>query len=112
MRKYYIPPTIKEKEKIIGGILTLGQFAFLITGLVIGIVLAVFIFVITDSIEMAIILFLTGLSSGVPFAFYKKNGLTLLQYIKYKRKFVAKEKKLPKRRVATLNNNLEDELNL
>ena len=54
MRKYYIPPTIKEKEKIIGGILTLGQFAFLITGLVIGIVLAVFIFVITDSIEMAI----------------------------------------------------------
>lgn len=108
MRKYYIPPTIKEKEKIIGGILTLGQFAFLIVGLIIGLALAIFIFAITKSIEMAVILFITGLSTGVPFAFYKKNGLTLVQYIKYKKKFIGKEKKLPKRRFAHLDNNLDE----
>lgn len=107
MRKYYIPPTIKDKEKIIGGILTLGQFMFLIVGLVIGLVLGVLLYTLTKSIEIAIIAILAGLATGVPFAFYRKNGLTLTQYIKYKKRFIMKEKKLPKRRKEVIKNDNE-----
>ena len=52
MRNYYIPPTIKEKEKVIGGILTIGQFLFLIVGLVIGLVLGVLLYTLTKSLEL------------------------------------------------------------
>lgn len=104
MRKYYIPPTIKEKEKVIGGVLTLGQFMYLIVGLVIGLVTGVVLYILTKSIEIAIVAILAGIGAGIPFAFYKKNGLTLLQYIKYKKIFLKKYKKLPKKRKEVIKN--------
>lgn len=93
MRKYNLPVSLTEKEKVIGGILNINQFAWIISGIVLG--LAVFIisyFVI--NLFVAIILGLGYGVTGFPFAFYKKNGLTLFEYLSRKRKFNKKSKRL------------------
>lgn len=64
--------------------------------LLIGLGTAMVVFAITFGLlgKGALIIASPFLLVGVPFAFYKKNGLTLYQYIIRKRKFEKKEKYL------------------
>lgn len=94
MRVYQIPPDMKEKEKIIGGILNINQFFWILAGLLIGAGFFAVAFNIiggTASLVIGVILSL----SGIPFVVYKKKGLTLFQYLKYKRLFKNKVHHLP-----------------
>lgn len=94
MASHYIPPETDDKEKIIGGVLDMQQFAFLTVGFLIGagVALSTFYFLGNFSIVLGLIF---GLS-GVPFAFYKnkKSGLRLIPHLKRKRAFDKKTKYL------------------
>lgn len=85
---------MKEKEKVIGGVLNINQFFWVLGGLLLGAGMLAMGYKIVGGV-FASILALPVLLSGIPFAVYKKNGLTLFQYIMYKRKFKSKVQKLP-----------------
>lgn len=94
MKMYTVPPNMNEKEKVIGGVLDINQFFWILGGM--GVSATVFamtfgIFGGTASLIISAPLLLLG----TPFAFYKKNGLTLFQFLSRKRKFKKKVKKLP-----------------
>ncbi|ADO59553.2 PrgI family protein [Paenibacillus polymyxa] len=93
MRNYQIPPDMNEKEKVIGGILNINQFFWVLAGLLIG-AGAFAIFVKLFGGVIALILAIPICLIGTPFAIYKKNELTLYQYLSYKRKFKKKTHKL------------------
>jgi len=94
MRMYTVPPDTKEKEKVIGGILNINQFFWILSGLVLGALVFASLFHVIGGTPALIVGFVFCFT-GVPFAFYKKKGLTLYQYLKWKRKFKKKTKKLP-----------------
>ena len=99
MGKYYqVPPDMKEKEKIIGGLLTLQQFYWILGGTGLGAVLFIATYVLTHIGFLAIMLGILGIASGVPFAIVKKNDLPLFTYLSRKRQFKKKEKKLINKR--------------
>lgn len=89
---------MNEKEKVIGGILNINQFFWVLGGLVLGATVFGLFFTVTGMGGFS--LFVGGVFclSGTPFALYKKNGLTLFEYIVRKRKFKKKVKKLPNQR--------------
>lgn len=93
-RLYKVSADTSEKEKIIGGILTVGQGMWLVAGAV----LSVSIFVpLTTVIPPAFALFVAvppGVLLGGMFAFYKKEQLSFLEYLTYKQAFNKKEKLL------------------
>ena len=89
---------MSEKEKVIGGILNINQFFWILAGLVVGASVFGIIFTLTKIGGLALALGGLFCLSGAPFALYKKNGLTLYQYIVRKRKFNKKIKKLPNQR--------------
>lgn len=99
MRSYNIPPDMNEKEKIIGGVLDLGQFFWILGGLLLGALVFVILFPLLNKFSLIFAL-IFGLS-GVPFVVIKKEGLTLFEYHKRKRKFNKKTHKLPNRRKLT-----------
>lgn len=94
MRSYTVPPDMKEKEKIIGGVLNLNQFFWLLGGFVIGVVLFIIVFTITKSAVLGVILALASIIASTPFVFYKKLDLPLYTYLSRKRKFKNKSHKL------------------
>lgn len=87
-----MPPDTQEKEKIIGGILTLPQGAWIglptvgFAGISLSLmgVLGKLIFVLVP----------VGFGLGCLFAFKKKLGYSLFKYMGLKRKFNKKEKSL------------------
>lgn len=93
MRPHPVPPDMKEKEKVIGGLLNINQFFWVLGGLILGAI----VFASTFSLfgKGSLVLALPFCLTGLPFALYKKNGLTLYQYLYYKRKFKKKVHKLP-----------------
>lgn len=96
MRQYPVPITIEEKERVIGGILTFGEFGYLVGGGLIGLVVFIALSPISKIIGV-IFGVIVGLI-GVPFAFYRPHGYTLVKYWKYKKEFNKKNKKLPNKR--------------
>lgn len=94
MSMYRVPPDTKEKEKIIGGILNLQQFFWVLGGLAIGALIFTLTFPIFG-LGFSLFLTLVGVSSSLPFVFYKKNGLTLFELIKYTRQHNKKTHFLP-----------------
>jgi len=98
MMTYIVPPDMKEREKIVGGVLTIAQFAWLLGGFIIG----GLIFILLYTPAGGVIAMLVGLpiaaALGLPFAFYKKNELTLFQYLWLKHIFNSKAKRLPNTR--------------
>ncbi|MDF2879520.1 MAG: hypothetical protein K0R54_77 [Clostridiaceae bacterium] len=94
MRVYNVPPDMNEKEKIIGGLFNINQFFWIVGGIGIGATVFALCYLLFGGTG-AIILGLPLCFSGFPFAIYKKNGLTLYQYITRKRKFKKKVHKLP-----------------
>lgn len=93
MRNYVIPPDINEKEKIIGGILNIHQFFWMLGGLILGAIVFVVLFPLFGKFSLAI----GGIFSlsGLPFVLIKPKDLTLFEYLKRKRKFDKKTKQLP-----------------
>lgn len=87
-----------EKEKIIGGVLNINQFFWVLTGLAVGASVFGASFALIGNGVLSLALGGIFCLSGAPFALYKKNGLTLYQYIVWKRKFKKKTKKLPNQR--------------
>lgn len=94
MAVYQVPPDMKEKEKIIGGILNINQLLWLILGLGIGALIFVMLFKIFGGIP-SLVLGVIAATSTTPFIFVKKKELTLFQYFKYKFAFKRKTKYLP-----------------
>lgn len=86
MSMYQIPPAVNEKEKVIGGILTMKQFVWIMAGVGVGLVLFLIAVGTTGSIGLGIFLAIPAILAALPFAFKKKKGLELFQYLRYKRK--------------------------
>lgn len=96
MKNYSIPPDMNEKEKVIGGVLDFTQFFWIVGGALIGAVVFVILFPLLD--KFALIFGIIFGLTGVPFALFKKEGLSLFEYYKRKREFDKKTKHLPNKR--------------
>ena len=95
---YNVPADVREKEKIIGGLFTLGQFAWIGGGVLLGLASLAGMYIMTGTFMIAGPVGLMFACSGLPFAFYKKNGVELPVYIVRKAKFKRKTKKLINKR--------------
>lgn len=85
---------MNEKEKVIGGILDINQFFWILGGLGLSATVFATTFGIVGGTASLIIAF-PFIFAGTPFAFYKKHDLTLFQLITRRKKFKKKTKKLP-----------------
>lgn len=82
---YQTPPDTNEPDKIIGGVLTLVQLAWIAGGAVIAAGIVVILrFLFPGYFWVLGLLFLP---SGVPFALFKKKGMPLPKYLLLKFKF-------------------------
>lgn len=98
MSSYTVPPDTREKEKIVGGLLYLSQAFWLLLGFVIGGSVFILLYnLIGGAFSFGLGVIIAG-AIGVPFAFYKKEDLTLFQYLRLKRAFKKKAQKLPNQR--------------
>lgn len=97
-RTYDVPPDTSEKEKAIGGILTFGQFGWLIGGVVLGLLVYLVVYTITQTAIIGGFFAVPVALTGVPFAFYKKYEMSLLKYLITKKKFESKTKELINKR--------------
>lgn len=97
-RIYTVPADVREKEKIIGGMLTLSQGAWLMGGFILGLGSFAGVYILTNMVPLAIIALLPTACTGIPFAFFKKNGVPLPIYIVRKVKFNKKSHKLINKR--------------
>lgn len=93
-RVYRITADISEKEKAVGGILTFGQAGWLVLGLVIFAAVFVSLSRVIPTAIALIIGLIPGLGIALPFAFYEKGGLRLVQYLIWRVKFSKKNKHL------------------
>jgi hypothetical protein len=89
---------MNEKEKIIGGVFNLNQFFWILGGLILGAVIFVLFYALFQSSMFAAFIGIVFAASGLPFAIYKKNGLTLFQLLYYRHRFKKKMKHLPNMR--------------
>lgn len=90
-----IPPDMREKEKIVGGLLDINQLLWIIGGGVIGATMFGGSYLILQIPILSIILAIIGVALSLPFVFYKKNDLTLFQFLKFSYEFKTKVKELP-----------------
>lgn len=88
---------MSDKEKVIGGILNINQFFWVLGGLGVGAGMFGLTFDIIGG-KPALVLGVLFSTTGLPFVIYKKNGLTLYQYIVYRNRFKKKVHKLPNMR--------------
>lgn len=95
---YKIPPDVKEKEKVIGGYLTLLQFMWLLGGLASGLFLFVIFWLLTNSLFIGLFFFLSGVGLSAPFAFYKKKDLALFDFLRYRRRLLKRNVVLPNKK--------------
>ena len=85
---------MNEKEKVIGGILNINQFFWVLGGLGLSAVVFSVSFGIVGGTASLILAF-PFIFAGTPFAFYKKHNLTLFEFITRRKAFKKKTKKLP-----------------
>ena len=98
MRYYTIPPDTRGKEKIIGGIFTISQFIFLVVGVLLGFLLVIPTYKLTNSFIASGIVFVLGVAPFVPFSFVKIHRLgemELFPYLRLKEKFKKSRKEFP-----------------
>ena len=91
---YHVSADTSEKEKIVGGILTMAQGLWLAGGfLIFGLIFLLLQNFLPLPFAVAFAL-VPGLGFGLPFAFYKKEGLPLFTYLSLKHRFDKKSKYL------------------
>ncbi|WP_214688540.1 MULTISPECIES: PrgI family mobile element protein [unclassified Exiguobacterium] len=98
MNLYQVPPDVKEKEKVIGGLFDWGQFFWMLGGAGIAIVLFSVSYMTLNSEIFSLILGVIGLTTCLPFVFVKKKGLTLFRYLTLKRKLRSQKGDLANKR--------------
>lgn len=99
MARYTVPVDTREKEKIVGGFLTMVQLFWIIGGIGFGMLLFVLFFVTTKVLPISVFAFIIGMLTTLPFAFITKDGLPLFEFLKRKRKFLKKSHRLVNKRV-------------
>lgn len=99
MAKYTVPVDTREKEKIVGGFLTMVQLFWIIGGIGFGMLLFIIFFSITKLMPVSIFVFIIGILTTMPFTFITKDGLPLFEFLKRKRKFLKKNHRLINKRV-------------
>ena len=93
-RVYRLPDDMNEKEKAVGGILTFAQTGWIGRG---GIVAMAIFLALAKKIGVVIAIvigLIPGLAIAIPFAFYKKGGLSFASYLAWRIKFARKDKYL------------------
>ena len=93
-RVYRVASDMNEKEKAVGGILTFGQAGWVVCGLVIGAGIFVGLANLMPPLLALFIGLIPAAGIAVPFAFYNKGGLTLVQYLVWRVRFQRKSKHL------------------
>ena len=96
MKSYPMPPDIREKEKIIGGIFTLTQGLWIGLGVVVYLVNSLLLSFIFG--KFSFFLSIPYIVLGFVFALKKLHEMSLFTYLKYKQKYKKKNKELPNRR--------------
>ncbi|MBQ3420511.1 MAG: PrgI family protein [Romboutsia sp.] len=71
-RIHNVPADVREKEKIVGGLLTIGQFAWVLAGFLLGLASLAGTFLLTKSLWLSIPVGAMFSLTGLPFAFFKK----------------------------------------
>lgn len=99
LARYTVPVDIREKEKIVGGFLTMIQLYWIIGGIGFGMLLFVLFFTVTKLMPISVFAFIIGLLSVMPFVFITKDGLPLFEFLKRKRKFLKKNHRLVNKRM-------------
>ena len=100
-RVYTVPADVREREKIIGGILSMAQFVWVIAGFLVGLASLSGVYLLTRTFVLAAPIGIMFACSGLPFAFYKKNGVEWPVYIKRKIQHSRKTHKLINKRKAS-----------
>lgn len=90
MAYYNVPPDTNEPDKIIGGVLTIGEVAWLSLGLLVAAVVALICRYLFGGATFLIGLIF--LPVGVPFVWFKVKGMKLASFIKYKMKYLMEQK--------------------
>ena len=91
-RMYKVSADISEKEKVIGGGLTFLQGVGVAAGLLLTGAFFFSLAKVTPPLFALIVALPPGGALGGMFAFYKKEDLPLLTYLRYKRAFKKKSK--------------------
>lgn len=91
--RYTVPPDMSEKEKVVGGLLTMTQMFWVIAFGLVGAGVFLFIFSVAGPI-LGLIMALPFFTMGGVFALYKKENLTLFGYLNLKRKHKKKQKEI------------------
>lgn len=99
MARYTVPVDTREKEKIVGGFLTMVQLFWILGGLGFGMLLFILFFTITKILPLSVFAFILGLLFVLPFVFFTKDGLPLFEFLKRKRKFLKKSHRLINKRL-------------
>lgn len=99
---YNMPPDTSAREKIVGGILDIVQLGFLIGGIAVGLLIGLVFKPIMGTAGMIIGL-LPGVGAGLFLGLFKIKGLSVVQYLKYKKLHKYKTKKLPNVRLCALS---------
>ena len=99
MARYTVPVDTREKEKIVGGFLTMVQLFWIIGGVGFGMLLFIVFFLTTTVLAISVFAFIVGLLAVLPFAFITKDGLPIFEFLKRKRKFLKKSHRLINKRV-------------
>lgn len=98
MQYHQVPPDTRDKEKIFGGIFTITQFVFLVIGVVLGAIMGLFFYTITQNIIVMAFAFTMGFGVLLPFAFvkiHKMGDMELFRYLVLKVKFSKRIKHMP-----------------
>lgn len=86
--RHQVPADVRGKEKIIAGLLDIYQTLWIVCPLIIGAVVLLALFKILGLFSFVIVIPIWV--SGIPFALYKKEELSLFEYLKLK--YQAKKK--------------------
>ncbi len=81
-----VPPTSKEKDKIIGGKIDINQLIWISCGLILGAIFLA-IYSMTIGFMAGVLLCIPFLLIGCPFAFVKKDSMPLFTYLKRRKEF-------------------------
>lgn len=90
-----MPADLKDKEKTIGGVLTMEQLVYLILGAAVGVVVGMILGAITTP-GIGIFIGFILCFSGIPFAFIRPYKMSLISYIVSAYTFKKKKKNLTK----------------
>ena len=93
-RAYKVPADVSEKEKVVGGLITAAQAAWLALGFITTAGLFLIFIKIMPSVLAIILALPVGIAIGIPFAFWHKHGLCLKDYLLLRYRFKKKNKHL------------------